>query len=85
LSRTISEALNAYLRDANEENARGTERGSVLVWTSILDDMMLRLLTKHFVELNSKEREQMFTLAPDRSLFRAGIDRQAGARGAANS
>lgn len=41
--------IHAFLRDANDENANGTERGCVLVWTSMIDELLRRLLEVFFV------------------------------------
>lgn len=42
--------LQRLLDDVNAENARGTERGLVLVWTSILDEILRRALASFFVD-----------------------------------
>jgi DNA-binding MltR family transcriptional regulator len=52
--------ISAYLIDANAENATGTHRGAVLVWASIIDDVLLRMLKAHFVELNAEQRNGLF-------------------------
>lgn len=40
--------ISQFLEEANRENASGTERGLVLVWASMLDEMLCRLL-EHFL------------------------------------
>lgn len=54
------ELLQSYLHDANAENASGTHRGVVLVWASIVDDVLLRILKAHFVEMNGDQRDALF-------------------------
>jgi DNA-binding MltR family transcriptional regulator len=48
-----------YIEDANKENASGSERGLILVWGSILDDLLLRILDVHTVQF-SKKNEELF-------------------------
>ena len=40
--------IHQFLDEANRENASGTERGLVLVWAAMLDEMLCRLL-EHFL------------------------------------
>lgn len=42
--------INQFLDEANRENASGTERGLVLVWAAMLDEMLCRLLERFLVE-----------------------------------
>ncbi|MEQ5837578.1 hypothetical protein [Marinobacter sp. NFXS9] len=42
--------VNQFLDEANSENASGTERGLVLVWAAMLDEMLCRLLEHFLVE-----------------------------------
>ncbi|WP_217267786.1 MULTISPECIES: MltR family transcriptional regulator [Halomonadaceae] len=42
--------INQFLDEANRENASGTERGLVLVWAAMLDEMLSRLLERFLVE-----------------------------------
>lgn len=42
--------VNQFLEEANKENASGTERGLVLVWSAMLDEMLCRLLERFLVE-----------------------------------
>lgn len=42
--------IREFLDEANRENASGTERGLVLVWASMVDEMLCRLLEKFLVE-----------------------------------
>lgn len=52
--------MEGYLNEANAENAAGTHRGLVLVWASIIDDILLKMLKEHFVQLNSSQRDDLF-------------------------
>lgn len=57
----VRQLIEAYLRDANAENAAGTHRGFVLVWASIIDDVLLQMLKVHFVaNLNKKDCDGLF-------------------------
>ncbi len=49
-----------YLDEANKENAAGTHRGIVLVWSSIIDDMLYKMLSAHFIELNKDLTDRTF-------------------------
>ena len=42
--------IHDFLEEANRENASGTERGLVLVWASMVDEMLCRLLEQFLVE-----------------------------------
>lgn len=42
--------IHEFLEEANRENASGTERGLVLVWASMVDEMLCRLLEQFLVE-----------------------------------
>ncbi|GAB58568.1 hypothetical protein [Rheinheimera nanhaiensis] len=42
--------INQFLDEANRENASGTERGLVLVWAAMLDEMLCRLLERFLVQ-----------------------------------
>lgn len=42
--------INQFLDEANRENASGTERGLVLVWAAMLDEMLCRLLERFLVD-----------------------------------
>lgn len=59
-SEEVRDLLIAYMRDANAENATGTHRGFVLVWASIIDDVLLRMLKAYFVPLNSGQRDELY-------------------------
>jgi hypothetical protein len=41
--------INQFLEEANRENASGTDRGLVLVWASMLDEMLCRMLERFLV------------------------------------
>ncbi|WJR66969.1 hypothetical protein QTA58_22720 [Neorhizobium sp. CSC1952] len=56
----VQELIQRYLADANAENATGTHRGLVLVWASIIDDVLMRMLNEHFVALNPRQRDALF-------------------------
>jgi DNA-binding MltR family transcriptional regulator len=42
--------IHEFLEEANRENASGTERGLVLVWASMVDEMLCRLLEQFLVD-----------------------------------
>lgn len=42
--------IHEFPEEANRENASGTERGLVLVWASMVDEMLCRLLEQFLVE-----------------------------------
>jgi len=52
--------MQKYLDEANKENAAGTQRGVVLVWSSIIDDMLYKMLSAHFIELNKDLTDKTF-------------------------
>jgi hypothetical protein len=62
------------LDDANRENDNGTERGTVLVWTSIIDDILRNSLTLFFADAGDNVIRKL--LDPSRPLgsFSSRID-----------
>lgn len=65
--------LQKYLDDANKENAHGTERGTVLVWASILDEMLTKLLKSFLVPLDKGKLDEIFEPDGPLSTFSAKI------------
>lgn len=63
--------LQTYLDDANNENACGTERGTVLVWASILDEMLTDLLRSFLIPLNNGKSDEIFEPDGPLSTFSA--------------
>lgn len=52
--------IGQYLNEANAENAVGGHRGLVLVWASIIDDVLERMLKSYFVPINREQRDELF-------------------------
>lgn len=52
--------MQQYLDDANAENAAGTHRGVVLVWASIVDSLLSKMLKAHLVPLNGEQSDHLF-------------------------
>lgn len=48
-----------FLQDANAENNNGTDRGCVLVWTSMIDELLRRIL-EGFLVSDSKRANDLF-------------------------
>ncbi|MEW2918025.1 hypothetical protein AB1A64_13210 [Ruegeria sp. ANG10] len=62
-----------FVQEANRENSCGTERGQVLVWSSMIETLVFRLLQSFFVEHSlSKEvidsKDMTFSTAIDLSF-----------------
>ncbi|MGI0525737.1 hypothetical protein [Rhizobium giardinii] len=49
-----------FLQDANLENANGTDRGCVLVWTSMIDELLRRIL-EAFLVSDDKRASEFFS------------------------
>jgi len=69
---TIPE-FQAYLDDCNKENAHGTERGTVLVGVSVLDDLLLRILQEFMID-DAEVTKKLFGSRGPLSAFSARID-----------
>lgn len=52
--------IQKYIDEANKENASGTQRGVVLVWASIIDETLSKILSAHFIVLSKKQSIEMF-------------------------
>ncbi|HLP67648.1 MAG TPA: hypothetical protein VK181_09010 [Rhizobium sp.] len=63
--------LQKYLDEANKENAHGTERGTVLVWASILDEMLTKLLKSFLIPLDKGKLDEIFEPDGPLSTFSA--------------
>ncbi|WP_081159935.1 hypothetical protein [Ensifer aridi] len=48
-----------FLQDANAENANGTDRGCVLVWTSMIDELLRRII-EAFLVPDTKRSSEFF-------------------------
>jgi hypothetical protein len=59
LAKITIEEMNVYLADANFESLHGTERGAVLVWVSILDDLLERII-REFIQANKSTMDELF-------------------------
>ncbi len=65
--------IHDFLAEANEENARGTVRGVVLVWGAMLDTVLGRYLDEHIKRNGLSKSELKRTYSKDIATFGGAI------------